>query len=156
MQAITAQVGEMMEIGYCGVCGGNPAGCEHKHVVLPPAYPEGSEAGMARWKVKGGTLNQHNNVRRYQHHDEWEIGGNKHLSLIDIGGSMVADGMGLDTSPIWTEDSEGRLQVLLAEEAAVSTGTAVRKGTMETRKTPRKVKQAYHQKTRGITKEVNP
>ena len=144
-----------MEVGYCGVCGGDPAGCEHKHVVLPPAYPEGSEQGMARWTVKGNTVNQHGNTRRYQSHDEWGVGGVKHTTLLDFGGSLVADNLGLDETPIWTEDSEGRLQVLLAEEAAVSTGTAVRKGTMETRKTPRKVKQAYHQKTRGITAEVN-
>ena len=32
-------------IGYCGKCGGSPAACEHHHIVLPPAIPEGSYPG---------------------------------------------------------------------------------------------------------------
>lgn len=87
---------------------------DFKVTKLPPAYPEGSDAGMRRWTVRANTNNQHGNVRNYHEHDEWEIGGARHLALLDLGASLDPDTWGnplLDwrpTLPVPEQPPNGR------------------------------------------------
>lgn len=113
---------ENKQCSRCGAGVGDGPDCcppmEFKVTKLPPAYPDGSELAMRRWPTastgadgersfqrdregtRGGS--RRSNARAY---DSWAIGSDKHLELLDLGGSLAEDTWGLSGNPYAIEQA---------------------------------------------------
>ena len=112
---------ENKQCSRCGAGVGDGPDCcppmEFKVTKLPPAYPDGSELAMRRWPNAtlrqdgsgdgsfGGMKRHGQNKRRSDTLSPWAIGSDKHLDLLDLGGSLAEDTWGLSGNPYGVEQA---------------------------------------------------
>ena len=117
-----------------------------KVVKLSPAVPEGAVwVEMSRYQGGNKASGVDGSMRKVKHsrpvralEDDFGVGSSKHCELLDLGGSLVADDLGLVDAPYLTEP----LNVLRADDPHAVKGYGMSKG-------------GYHHRDRGIRGEVN-
>ena len=120
-----------------------------KVTKLPPAITEGGDyIDLTKWA--GTHSQQHRNKKQFELYQQYQaayergfgVGSNKHVELLDAGGTLAADDLGLPDAPFLTEP----LKVLRADDPHPRRGGSKFGGASTG---------GFHQRNHGIQGEVN-
>ena len=120
-----------------------------KVTKLPPAIPEGADyIDLTKWNRGSGgvdgSMRPVKHARPIQKHEpDFGIGSSKHCELLDLGGSLAEDDLGLTAVVSYLTEP---LEVLKADDPPARRGGS-RFGGASTG--------GFHQRNRGIRGEVN-